>query len=587
MIVAILALVIAMGLGVGAWTAAGGDIHIGGYSHEQERAYAAAEAGAQWYQAQLTQDPTYWSVCDQVPIPNGETSMPVNQKYDNTTPRKWRTFTSNGDQFTIELLPPPGQSGPCVPGAGNEGTIIDPSTRSFRIRVTGRSRSGPASCDAQGQVTGCPVKRSIIATFRRSSFLDFLYFSDLETPTPAVNNFVMVGANQTSTPDFESWASSNCNQYYWQGRSANTVDVTLGVSTKTITCNQPQFNGPQGGNAGDRVDGPMHTNDSIVICNTMPFGRNKADAIEIANGNPDAATLPGGGSPTGYASVNTCGAGGTPQWNGTQNLVAPYMQMPTANSALAGTAFNKTGRLDVELNGTQFRWRNKSTGAFSAYQNIPPSGIIYANNGAGCTTGYSPEAPYVAATSDDCGDVFVSGHYSTSVTIGAQNDIVIDNSTAIPNIWGVTRDNNSMLGLIANNNVRIYRPVATANGNPSTWTPNNFGASPSNPARCNTNVWAPHDYTVDAAILALNGSFIADNWTCPPAASVNTLTVRGVIAQKYRGPVGTSSAGVPQSGFVKSYTYDDRFHTGSPPKFLDPVQSAWTVARITEQVPAT
>ena len=32
---------------------------------------------------------------------------------------------------------------------------------------------------------------------------------------------------------------------------------------------------------------------------------------------------------------------------------------------------------------------------------------------------------------------------------------------------------------------------------------------------------------------------------------------------------------------------DDRYHFGSPPKFLDPVQAAWNIARMTEQVPAT
>ena len=38
---------------------------------------------------------------------------------------------------------------------------------------------------------------------------------------------------------------------------------------------------------------------------------------------------------------------------------------------------------------------------------------------------------------------------------------------------------------------------------------------------------------------------------------------------------------------VREGAYDDRYHFGSPPKFLDPVQAAWNIARMTEQVPAT
>ena len=42
-------------------------------------------------------------------------------------------------------------------------TMIDKSTGTFRIRSTGVSRG---------------VRRSIVTTFRRNSFLDFIYFTD-------------------------------------------------------------------------------------------------------------------------------------------------------------------------------------------------------------------------------------------------------------------------------------------------------------------------------------------------------------------------------------------------------------------------
>ena len=54
----------------------------------------------------------------------------------------------------------------------NFATMIDPATGTFRIRSTGRPRAGSK------------LKRSLIASFRRRSFLDFLYFTDFETTDP-------------------------------------------------------------------------------------------------------------------------------------------------------------------------------------------------------------------------------------------------------------------------------------------------------------------------------------------------------------------------------------------------------------------
>jgi hypothetical protein len=90
--------------------------------------------------------------------------------------------------------------------------------------------------------------------------------------------------------------------------------------------------------------------------------------------------------------------------------------------------------------------------------------------------------------------------------------------------------------------------------------------------------------TVDAAILSLAHSFIVDNYFC--GATIGTLTVNGAIAQKFRGPVGTSLGNTAVTGFTKTYAYDDRLRFRSPPKFIDPVAAGWQVQLYTEQVPA-
>ena len=85
--------------------------------------------------------------------------------------------------------------------------------------------------------------------------------------------------------------------------------------------------------------------------------------------------------------------------------------------------------------------------------------------------------------------------------------------------------------------------------------------------------------TIDAAILAIAHSFIVDHYDC--GASLGTLTVNGAISQKFRGAVGTISNGSVNTGYSKSYNYDDRLRYQEPPSFFDPVQSAWHVQRET------
>ena len=82
-------------------------------------------------------------------------------------------------------------------------------------------------------------------------------------------------------------------------------------------------------------------------------------------------------------------------------------------------------------------------------------------------------------------------------------------------------------------------------------------------------------------MLSLQHSFIADNYRC--GNKLGTITAKGAIAQKFRGPVGL----VGSTGFIKDYNYDDRLRYRSPPFFLDPVSAAWGVVRENEQVPAT
>jgi hypothetical protein len=87
--------------------------------------------------------------------------------------------------------------------------------------------------------------------------------------------------------------------------------------------------------------------------------------------------------------------------------------------------------------------------------------------------------------------------------------------------------------------------------------------------------------TIDASILALNGSFQLDNAVCAFGTPMGNLNVYGAIAQKYRGIVSQSSGTTYYAGYKKNYNYDERLRAGEPPHFLNPVRAAWQIQRET------
>lgn len=76
---------------------------------------------------------------------------------------------------------------------------------------------------------------------------------------------------------------------------------------------------------------------------------------------------------------------------------------------------------------------------------------------------------------------------------------------------------------------------------------------------------APTDLEIDGCVMALNSSFLReDYWVGPPKG---TLTIYGSIVQNERGPVGTfnGATGVKVSGYSKDYFYDTRLQNNPPP----------------------
>jgi Tfp pilus assembly protein PilX len=500
MVATIVAMSVIMLLAVVAVAAVNGDTHLTRNDLDHKQAYEAAKAGVDDYAFHLNADSSYWSKCTGVPAPNA-----VNQQGSTTKQRS--VPGSTGATYAIELIPATGQA-TCDPTSLSTATtsMIEQSgsmAGSFRIRSTGFSGN---------------TKVSIVTTFKPPSFLDYMYFTQLETSDPVTYGYANPSAALTG-------AYSQCTLTWQQGRYNNPIPGTNGNDY----CNKISFI------TGDTINGPLHTNDALAICGSPTFGRNPLDMIEVS------ATSPGW--------YSTC-SGSSPNFVGTNVTSAPVLTPPPTNSqlsAIAQSAFKFTGQVQICLSGTTMTVGSGSscTGLYSGA--IPSNGVVYVANGT-CSTAYTPFNVTYPSTSG-CGNAYVSGSYSGQLTIAAENDIVVNNNL-------INSSGSGLLGLIANNFVRVYHPCSSGtNGSGAMTSPE-----------------------IDAAILAINHSFIVDNYDC--GNQLGTLTVNGAIAQKFRGPVGTFGGG-GGTGYTKNYVYDDRLRYLEPPNFIEPTQSTWVIGRET------
>jgi hypothetical protein len=518
MIATIIGVTVIMGLALVTVTAVRGDLGSNSYDLNRKKAYEAAQAGINDYAFRLYTNRDYWKSCDTI------ANDGVNQQGSTT---KRRSVPGNtGATWAVELLPATGQS-TCSTSAPDTSMIEirGEMAGSFRIRSTGFSGRARAS---------------IVATFRRGSFLDYIYFTQLETSDPITY----------ADEDWLDDAYVQCSKTIAQGRYSSSIPNSGGVK-----CNVISFI------SADTINGPLHTNDALVICGDPNFGRSATDVIEVSS------------PPLGWYSTDdvsdSSSCNGNPDFIGTFITNAPTLTPPSTNSQLATIAqsqFKYTGQVRICLSGTNMTVGTGSscTGTYSGA--IPSNGVIYVANGS-CSTVYSPFTATYPSTSG-CGNVYVEGSYSGALTIAAENDIIVKND--------LIRSSNGILGLIANNFVRVYHPFcANWDGGTPSCTDTTAGTAD---GKCNggeNGTGTQDSMEIDAAILAINHSFIVDHYNC--GEDLDTLSVEGAIAQKFRGPVGTLGG----TGYAKNYVYDDRLRYIEPPNFIEPTELPWRIGRET------
>jgi Tfp pilus assembly protein PilX len=310
------------------------------------------------------------------------------------------------ETYTVKTLPSSGHTS-CV--AHKQISIIESSgsaNGTFRIESTGESGG---------------VKRSIVATFNHPGFLNFVYLTNYEVQDPILG---------TTEPKI-------CEKYYPERKAEGHLTV----------CPPIEFT------PTDKIKGPLHTNDASAICaegsKKPTFGRTSADKIEMNQGNyayPGCSTDP-------YEK----GEGMT----GTYSTTGPTLLPPETDNELLSTAEYKfEGRTSIELKtGTPNTMAITNSLGTVETKPFPKNGVVFVETASkGCGVTYSPfNSNYEGDTG--CGDVYVKGSYTESLTIAAANDVIIDGSIETTHESSGNPTGAATLGLIATNFVRIYHPV--------------------------------------------------------------------------------------------------------------------------------
>ena len=625
----ILSMMVLSMLAAGAFAASLGDTPVARKDQDRKRAYEAAQAGVDWYMSMLRADPDYWKQCapGTAAAPTPSNAVPLT--LEGQPSRGAWTTVDNGEpqaRFRVEILN--GTKSPVAGGTpcddANPGnTALDPKGRMW-IRATGV---------ANGKI------RSIIAGLQqKSEFLKYVLFTNWESQDPQLANATYnwyPGKTSTDPP-------GNVSQCDYPGLTRDQAPYN---QLNLPVCPVTRYD------ANDQLLGSVHTNDDGIRMCAPTVGRNSQDTLEVA-GAPSSTNWKSRSDKRTYAdgvlaAHYTCLWGPDPAPVATVKAPAPVLQLPPSNvkmlklaESLAGDAlivegqtcmeFRSDGKIEIQRRGTHGQWGSgdgsqadpKRVECDAAAADIdvvdpPASGLIYVKNQVGtpCTPRMGHNAMTSYSSSPSCGDLAVKGKYGKSVTIAAENDIIITGDLERAN-------DTAMLGLIGNGFVRIYHPVTEdpireANQEMRAegpivctfwWGPDCIGSwvvdvnDPRSSYPCpnfpfqppkgrmlaitDSNIFTPVK-KVQAAIISMKHTLIVDNLACPGSFSTG-IEFEGSLAvywgvQLEGCVVLLGCAGYPS----RKWTYDDRFKTQQPPHFIAPLNSdgRWLVSRRTEQVP--
>jgi hypothetical protein len=379
----------------GAFVATQDDVGLSHTDTMQKQAYYAALAGVQEFEYQMQSNPNYWQTCP-------KTTNPLPQE-------KVGSYQVTPISYKVTILPAAGAS-ECSK-SNPIGTVIESkgaAANTFRIESLGTAGVHPEE------------HHTIIATFKVTGFLNFIYYTNHEDEDPSLYN-----ASATCT---------NPNTFY----------------PSTSGCQLIEFA------TGDAINGPVHTNDAACVGGSASFGLK-------GHSPPNVVEF--------YLGVNSnCNGTGT-YYTATKSYIkGEDLPPPTSDSSLetyAAEEYKFSGVTDLVLEGAtnEIAVTNASVnGGVTKKYLWPSNGLIYVKQSSGSACGYTfkpyeADNGYEAGAETNCGNVYVHGTYSKPLTIGSSDDLIINGEIYPYGDKGGTPTGTATLGLIANNFVRVYHPV--------------------------------------------------------------------------------------------------------------------------------
>ncbi|MEQ6901005.1 hypothetical protein [Nocardioides sp. YIM 152588] len=516
------------------------------------QALLAADSGVSDYLARLNANDNYWQTVDCTnPALQGPSAGTNTCGWGATTTVGWANVPGGqGAQFHYDV-----------------NTTSTPSNGTVVLTVSGRMRN---------------EVRTIQVRMRRGGFGEFLYYTVYETIDP--ENEAIYGYKNST-------AISRCTKYYYEGRD-------------TSYCRDINFV------TGDVIDGPLHTNDAMLMYGTPKFNGITTTSWPSCNKNNPSTCYRRNGSP------NPTFTKGIAYRDEVQlpESIGDLKQYVDPSQSTSGCLYTGPTRITIS-NGsgttpsTMRVWSPWTTSVKSGCGTVPLNGstsipipndkLIYVQNvpatqtapvsgktnpGTGACPGGWIGNNYPLSGGTTSGDfnqtldeakctygtVYVEGTLKGRLSIAAENNIVITGDL----VYSGGRTGTDALGLIANESVKIYHPVRCTNY-----------SSYQKECRDGDNISRPNsagtfsDPEINAAILTLRHSFTVQQYQF--GNRLGDINLFGTIAQRFRGPVGTTSP----TGYLKKYVYDTRMRYAPPPFFLDPVRSAWGVKTYGELVP--
>jgi hypothetical protein len=294
------------------------------------------------------------------------------------------------------------------------------------------------------------------------------------------------------------------------GGYKDTVIIEWGVSSFGRFAYYSGSEGPSGGKinwaTADTVFGPFHTQDKVTVSGNPVFWGKVTNKLGLTKNPTSSAPQFNGGYQTGI------------------DIPMPTDFNPLKNAALANGKY---------LHGKDL------TLTFNSDSTMTIRGLIttpVAKDTIVLLRTYVPNGALVI----DTANVRIKGKFTGQLTLSVQaggstskGKLYLDSSVAYANnpADGTSGD---ILGLCATDSI-----VVTNNAN-------NSG-----------------NVTIQAALFSLNKGLGVEQYA--NGVVRGRINLLGGISQKQRAAVGTLSGGVVNSGFSKSYRYDNRLMTQSPP----------------------